>query len=110
MTLREAAEYALRAVDRRRLLVGLPLGPSRLLASTTTFASKLTLGLFPKMLTTHRDEIDLLAVDNVVSAGAEAEGRVLSGLGITPQAVDAQSPSYLVRFRKTGQYEMQRSA
>ncbi len=40
MTLREAAEYALRAVDRRRLLVGLPLGPSRLLASTTTFASK----------------------------------------------------------------------
>ncbi len=30
MTLREAAELALRTVDRRRLLVGLPLGPSRL--------------------------------------------------------------------------------
>ncbi len=110
MTLREAAEYALRAVERRRLLVGLPLGPSRFLASTTTFASKLSLGLFPTMLTTHRDAIDLLAFDNVVSAEAEAEGRVLGGLGIPPQAADAHIPSYLVRFRKTGQYEMQRSA
>ena len=109
MTLREAAEFALRAVERRRLLVGLPLGPSRLLASTTTLANKASLGLFPKMLTTHRDQVDLLAYDNVVSGEAEAEGRVLSGLGITPQAVDAHVPSYLVRFRKTGQYEIQRS-
>jgi uncharacterized protein YbjT (DUF2867 family) len=110
MTLREAAEAALRAADRRRLLVGMPLGPSRFLAATTTLASKVSLGLFPKLLTTHKDQIDLLAVDNVVSAEAEAEGRVLRGLGIAPQAVDAIIPAYLVRFRKTGQYEIQRSA
>ena len=54
--------------------------------------------------------MDLLAKDNVVSAEAEAEGRVLRGLGIVPQAADAIIPSYLVRFRKTGQYEVQRSA
>ena len=109
MTLRQAAEVALRASGRRRLLLGLPLGPSRLVASTTTFASKASLGLFPQLLTTHRDQIDLLAVDNVVSAEAEAEGRTLKGLGVAPQAVDAIVPSYLVRFRKTGQYEFERS-
>ena len=54
--------------------------------------------------------VDLLAADNVVSADAEAEGRTLRGLGIEPQAADAIAPSYLVRFRKTGQYEAQRSA
>lgn len=110
MTLREAAETALRAADRRSLLVGLPNAPSHMIAAITSFAGRITLGKFPKLLTASRDEIDLLAFDNVVSAEAEAEGRTLAGLGITPQAVDAIIPSYLVRFRKTGQYETQRSA
>ena len=110
MTLREAAELVLRTIERRRLLIGLPLGPSRAIASLTTFASKATLGRFPKLLTTTRDQVDLLAVDNVVSAEAEAEGRDLPGLGIAPQAADAIVAVYLVRFRKTGQYEAQRSA
>ncbi len=107
MTLREAAELVLHAIDRRRMLLGLPLGPSRLLASLSAFASKATFGRYPKLLTTTRDQVDLLAVDNVVSAEAEAEGRVLRGLGIEPQAPDAIIPTYLVRFRKTGQYELQ---
>ncbi len=110
MTLREAAELALRTVDRRRLLLGLPLLPSRLIASTSSFASKATLGRFPRLLTTTRDQVDLLVADNVVSAEAEAQGRVFRGLGIAPQAADAIIPAYLVRFRKTGQYEAQRSA
>ena len=78
MTLREAAALALREIDRRRLLVGLPLGLSRLIAGSTEFASKATFGLFPKLLTTTRDQVDLLASDNVVSAEAEAEGRDLA--------------------------------
>jgi NADH dehydrogenase len=110
ITLREAAELVLQTIDRRRLLVGLPLGPSRLVASTTAFASRATLGRFPKLLTTSRSQVELLATDNVVSAEAEAEGRVLGGLGVAPQAADAVIPSYLVRFRRTGQYETQRSA
>ena len=110
MTLREAAELVLSTIDRRRLLIGLPLGPSRLLAGLTTFASRATLGRFPRMLTTTRDQIDLLASDNVVSPEAEAEGRVLCGLGVQPQAPDAIVATYLVRFRRTGQYEAQRSA
>ena len=81
MTLREAAELALRAIDRRRLLVGVPLGPSRWIAASTQFAARATFGLFPKLLTTTRDQVDLLASDNVVSAAAEAEGRALEGAG-----------------------------
>ena len=109
MTLREAAALALREIDRRRPLVGLPLGLSRLIAGSTEFASKATFGLFPKLLTTTRDQVDLLASDNVVSAEAEAEGRTLRGLGVQPQAAEAIISSYLIRFRRTGQYEVQRS-
>ena len=109
MTLREAAELTLGAIDRRRLLIGLPLTPSRWIASLTQFASKATFGLFPKLLTTTRDQVDLLASDNVVSVEAEAEGRVLTSLGVLPQAAEAIIPSYLARFRRTGQYEVQRS-
>ena len=110
MTLREAAELALRAIDRRRPLISLPLGPSRWLAASTELAARATFGLFPKMLTTTRDQVDLLASDNIVSAEAETEQRVVRALGVAPQAVEAIVPSYLVRFRRTGQYEVQRSA
>jgi uncharacterized protein YbjT (DUF2867 family) len=109
MTLREAAELTLSTIDRRRLLIGLPLAPSRWIASWTQFGSRATFGLFPKLLTTTRDQVDLLASDNLVSAEAEAEGRVLSSLGIMPQAAEAIIPSYLARFRRTGQYEVLRS-
>ena len=109
MTLREAAELTLSAIDRRRLLIGLPLGPSRWIAASTEFASKATFGLFPTLLTTTRDQVDLLALDNVVSAEAEAQGRVLRAFGVLPQAAEAIIPSYLARFRRTGQYEVQRS-
>ena len=109
MTLREAAELTLGAIDRRRLLIGLRPGPSRWIAASTQFGSKATFGLFPKLLTTTRDQVDLLASDNIVSAEAEAEGRVLSALNVLPQAAEAIIPSYLARFRRTGQYEVQRS-
>ncbi len=55
-----------------------------MIASTTTFAGKAHARPdFPKLLTTNRDQIDLLAFDNVVSAAAEEEGRTLNGLGIS---------------------------
>ncbi len=110
MTLREVAEVTLRTIERPRMLVGIPRTPSNMIAATTSFLGKATLGRFPKMLTTSRDQIDLLAFDNVVTEAAEAEGRTFGALGVAPQAVDAIIPSYLVRFRKTGQYEAQRSA
>jgi len=110
MNLRQIVEYVLQTVERRRALIRLPFGVSRVLARGTEIASALTLGVFPPALTTTRDQIDLLRADNLVSAGATAEGRTLQGLGIAAQGVEAIVPSYLYRFRKTGQYASSRPA
>ena len=47
----------------------------------------------------------MLRVDNVVSEAAKAEGRTLPGIGIEPEPIEAIVPSYLWRFRKTGQFK-----
>ena len=110
MNLRQIVEYVLQTVERRRALIPLPFGVSRVLAQGTEIASALTLGIFPAALTTTRDQIDLLRADNLVSGAAIAEGRTLQGLGIAAQGVEAIVPSYLYRFRKTGQYASSRPA
>ena len=111
LTLRAIAELTLRIVERRRLLVPLPFGVAKMLAWSTEVASTLSLGRFPpKALTTTRDQVELLRHDNVVSAAAIAEGRTLRELGINAQGVEAVAPSYLYRFRKTGQYAARRLA
>jgi NADH dehydrogenase len=76
------------------------------MAQGTEIASAVSLGLFPKALTTTRDQIELLRHDNLVSPGAVSEGRDFRGLGIAPQGMEAIAPAYLYRFRKTGQYAM----
>jgi uncharacterized protein YbjT (DUF2867 family) len=85
----------LRIIDRRRLLVPLPFALARFQAAF--------LELLPKPLLT-RDQVRQLEVDNVVSDDATRESRTLTGLGITPTAMQTVLPSYLVRFRRTGQY------
>jgi NADH dehydrogenase len=69
-----------------------------------------TLGLIPNELVTTRDQAILLETDNVVSEGAIREGRTLQGLGLTPTTIEAIVPSYLLRFRKTGQFDLKRNA
>jgi NADH dehydrogenase len=110
LSLAQAMALALRVAERPRHIAPLPLGLSRLMARGTEIASALSLGLFPDMLTTTRDQIDLLAVDNVVSAAANAEGRTFAGLGLTPRGAEAILPLYLLRYRKTGQFEPNRFA
>ena len=110
LTLREIAALTLRIVERRRALVPLPFALARLLAWSTEVASTLSLGAFPAALTTTRDQVELLRHDNVVSAAAIAEGRTLRELGISAQGLEAVAPSYLYRFRKTGQYAARRLA
>ena len=104
MTLREIAAFVCHETDRRRALVSVPFGIARLMAGGTELASTLSLGLFPKALTTTRDQVELLRHDNLVSAAAVAEGRTLQGLGIVAQGMEAIAPAYLYRFRKTGQF------
>jgi NADH dehydrogenase len=98
---RQCLEEMLAVVERKRLLVPLPWWVSKLAASF--------LGLLPKPLLT-RDQLEQLRSDNVVSPGAEAEGRTLSGLGIEAQSMATILPSYLWRFRAAGQFQRRQTA
>ncbi len=103
-TLRQINEFVLKVTGRRRWLVPVSFERAKLLASVTEAATKLSLGLFPEMFRITRDQVELLHHDNIVSPQAEAEGRTLRGLGIAPEPFETLVPSYLYRYRKTGQF------
>jgi uncharacterized protein YbjT (DUF2867 family) len=109
-TLRELVEYVLAVTERKRAVVALPDAAARIQARILEIADALTLGLLPDELKLTRDQIALLGSDNIVSEAAKADGRTLEGLGIMPQAVEAIVPGYLTRFRKTGQFDLERAA
>ena len=95
---KELMEYVLAVTERRRLLVPLPFGLAKLQAFFLQF--------MPTPLLTP-DQVELLRTDNIVSDAAMTEGRTLAALGIEPAAMEAIVPSYLWRFRKTGQFRAQ---
>ena len=109
-TFRELMQYVCDITGRRRLLLPLPFAAGEAMALGMELADKLSLGLFPKMLLTTRDQMKMLAVDNVVSAQAIADRLTLEGLGIRPEAIESIVPAYLSRFRKSGQFESQKVA
>jgi NADH dehydrogenase len=96
-TFKELMEYVLATIERRRLLLPLPFALARMQAFFLQF--------LPKPLITP-DQVELLKRDNVVSGQAKREGRTLDGLGIAPTAMEVVVPSYLQRFRKTGQFRV----
>jgi NADH dehydrogenase len=101
MSFRQILEYILKETGRSRPLIPLPFGVAKLQASF--------MQLLPKPLLTV-DQVTMLESDNVVSRAAIEEGRTLEGLGVEPTAVEAIAPSYLYRFRRTGQFEKNRAA
>ncbi|WNJ90072.1 complex I NDUFA9 subunit family protein [Bosea sp. 685] len=106
---RELVAYICEVTGRKRLLVSLPFPLARLQARLIEIVDMLTLGLLPNELKLTRDQVTLLESDNVVSHAAKAEGRDFAGLGIAPSSVEAVVPSYLWRFRKTGQFDAARA-
>jgi uncharacterized protein YbjT (DUF2867 family) len=94
---KQLMEYVLAVTERRRLLIPLPFAIARLQAMVLQF--------MPKPLLTP-DQVELLKSDNVVSEGADRDGRTLRGLGIEPTTIEAIVPSYLWRFRKAGQFRV----
>jgi NADH dehydrogenase len=103
LTFKELMEFVLVTIERRRLLVPLPFGLAKLQATAFELLSKLPLRVLSKPLLT-RDQVELLRYDNVVSDTARQEGRTLEGLGVTPRSIESIVPTYLWRFRKTGQF------
>jgi uncharacterized protein YbjT (DUF2867 family) len=94
-TFRELMTYVLAEIERRRLLVPIPFALAKLPAALLQFLPK------PPLTP---DQVDLLTTDSVVSPAADHEGRTLAAFGIEPTAMATVVPSYLWRFRKTGQF------
>lgn len=96
MTMKEILEVILKITHRDRMLVSLPFPLARLKSFFLQFA--------PGDLKLTPDQVELLRSDNVVSDTAKAAGLTLEGLGVTPDSLEAVAPSYLWRYRKTGQF------
>ena len=95
LSFRECLETMLEVIERKRWLVSVPWSVARIQASF--------LEMLPSPLLT-RDQLKQLANDTIVSEAAIREGRTLDGLGIRPQSLESILPTYLWRFRRTGQY------
>jgi uncharacterized protein YbjT (DUF2867 family) len=95
---KELMQFLLATIERRRLLVPIPFALAKFQAGFLQF--------LPKPLLTP-DQVELLRRDAIVSETAKREGRTLEALGIEPLAMAAVVPSYLWRFRKTGQFKGQ---
>jgi uncharacterized protein YbjT (DUF2867 family) len=95
-TFKELMEFVLATVERRRLLLPMPFGLMKFQAAFLQF--------LPKPPITP-DQVELLKRDNVVSDEAKRDGRTLEGIGILPDSIEAIVPSYLWRFRRTGQFQ-----
>jgi NADH dehydrogenase len=103
-TFRAILEFILATIGRKRWLVPIPFETAEVLGTMSEFGLKLSLGLLPETFVITRDQVALLKSDNIVSEEAIAEGRTLPGLGISPEAYEAFVPTYLYRYRKTGQF------
>ena len=91
----------MKITERRRLLVPLPFGLAKLQATFLQFLPK------PPLTP---DQVETAEGRQRGLAAAERDGRTLQALGITPTAMEVIVPSYLWRFRKTGQFKTGRFA
>ncbi len=92
---KELMQVVLDTIERKRLLVPIPFALAKFKASFLQYLPK------PPLTP---DQVELLRGDIVVSDAAKAEGRTLEALGINPVTMETIVPSYLWRFRKTGQF------
>lgn len=94
-TFKELMEFVLNTIGRRRILAPLPFAIARLKAGILQFLP--TPPLTP-------DQVELLRTDNVVSDQAARDTRTLAAFGVVPESIEVIVPTYLWRFRKTGQF------
>jgi NADH dehydrogenase len=104
-TLRQLMQFVCSVTGRKRVLMPLPFGVASWISRVTEVVDILTLGLLPSAFITTPDQVRLLKEDNLVSPQAERAGLILQALGITPTAIEPVVPTYLIRFRKYGQFD-----
>ncbi|NOX94552.1 MAG: complex I NDUFA9 subunit family protein [Alphaproteobacteria bacterium] len=96
-TFRELMELILSETGRKRILAPVPF----LIATMMGLVGEVInwVPIFNPPIT--RDQVKLLKHDNVVSEAAEG---VIGDFGIHPRTVESIIPSYMVRYRKYGQF------
>jgi NADH dehydrogenase len=98
VTFRQLLDHTQEWSGRKRRYLRIPFWAAKLGALLTL---PLPNGLRPLTV----DQIRMLQSDNIVSKTAQAEGRVLAGLGIAhPHTMEAVVPGYLERFQPHGQF------
>jgi uncharacterized protein YbjT (DUF2867 family) len=98
VTFRQLLDHTQEWSGRKRRYLRIPFWAAKLGALLTL---PLPNGLRPLTV----DQIRMLQSDNIVSKTAQAEGRVLAGLGIEhPHTMEAVVPGYLERFQPHGQF------
>ena len=100
--------YVLDVTQRDRKVINLGFSAGKIVAFFMQLLTKLSLGLFPKILRMTCDQVELLKVNNIVSDTSKSQGFTLEGLGLQPHSFGSIVPNYLYRYRKTGQYQAQR--
>ncbi len=93
-------EQMLDVIHRRRVILGMPFIAARIMAGVLDILKFVSFQLFPNHILT-RDQVRNLRNDNVVSDGA----RGFADLGIEPAAMESVLPTYLWKFRPSGQYD-----
>ena len=96
LSFREVMAFTLKAIERKRLLLPVPLAIIKAQAAILQMLPNPPLTL---------DQLRMLERDNVVGEQAKAEGRVFKAFGIKPRSIEAIVPEYLTRFRRTGQFK-----
>jgi NADH dehydrogenase len=95
-TFRELMHRLLRQICRKRAIVEIPRDLALFQGRVLEQIAKI--GLAPPIT---RDQVKLLAKDNVVAPGA----KTFADLGITPKTMAAVLPTYLYCYRPYGQYD-----
>ncbi|MFN0265298.1 complex I NDUFA9 subunit family protein [Tepidamorphus sp. 3E244] len=93
----ELMRRMLKVIERDRFLVPVPWPVAHAMGAV--------LGVLPGAPLTS-DQVTQLEHDNVVSGEAKRDKRTLAGLGIDAHGMAAILPSYLRRFRRTGEYNV----
>lgn len=92
---RECLDLMQEIIDRKKSYISLPWFLAK--------AKATLIGWIPGAPITP-DQVKLLRNDTIVSEKAIRENRTLEGIGIKPRQMKAILPTYLVRFRPSGQF------
>lgn len=99
LSFRELMQHMLQIIRRRRLVLNIPFFAGAIMGGAFDLISALSGGLIKGPVTA--DQVRSLRSDTVVGETA----KTLADLSIAPTAMEAILPSYLWRFRPSGQYD-----